>query len=60
MKRFLYLCLAGMLTGLPCAAQTDTLRYGVKKNMPAFFEVLKSRLTYPLAWGTDTETDFTR
>lgn len=60
MKRILYLCLAGMLSGLPCAAQTDTLHYGVKKNMPAFFEVLKSRLTYPLAWGTDTETDFTR
>lgn len=39
-------------------AQTDSIHYGVVKNMPAFYEQLKQQLTYPLAWGTSPVKDF--
>ena len=39
-------------------AQTDTISYGVIKNMPAFYEQLKQQLTYPEAWGNSTTKDF--
>lgn len=36
---------------LPVAGQqNDYSAYGLEKNMPLFFEQLKSSLTYPLAW----------
>lgn len=40
------------------AAQSDTLKYGVVKNMPAFYEQLKQQLTYPMAWGKSPVKDF--
>lgn len=39
-------------------AQTDTISYGVIKNMPAFYEQLKQQLTYPEAWGNSATKDF--
>ena len=32
--------------------------YEVQNNMPLFFEELKAQLTYPLAWGNSSITDF--
>ncbi|MBE6287162.1 MAG: hypothetical protein E7099_03080 [Mediterranea massiliensis] len=41
------------------AQETEGMRYEVLKcNMPQFYEALKSQLTYPLAWGNSTITDF--
>lgn len=40
------------------AAQSDTLKYGVVKNMPTFYEQLKQQLTYPMAWGKSSVKDF--
>ena len=39
-------------------AQTDTISYGVIKNMPVFYEQLKQQLTYPEAWGNSATKDF--
>ena len=37
---------------LPSEAQvSDTLPYGVSRNMPTFYQQMKAQLTYPLAWG---------
>lgn len=42
------------------AAQSDTLKYGVVKNMPTFYEQLKQQLTYPMAWGKSPVKDFSQ
>ena len=31
--------------------EADTLRYGLLKNMPAFYQQMKAQLTFPWAWG---------
>lgn len=38
--------------------QADSLNYGLVKNMPLFYQQLKQQLTYPMAWGNTTDTDF--
>lgn len=58
MKQFLILLSVLLLTDLPVSAQSDTIRYGVQKNMPAFYEQLKQQLTYPEAWGNSPVKDF--
>lgn len=51
------LTLAVLLLSLPLQAQEEPA-YGMENNMPTFFEGLKGQLTYPLAWGNSTITDF--
>lgn len=41
-------------------SKADTARYEVAKSMPVFYQQMKARLTYPLAWGRAPETDFGR
>ena len=51
MKLLLFALLLSALT-LPSEAQvSDTLPYGVSRNMPTFYQQMKAQLTYPLAWG---------
>lgn len=38
--------------------QADSLNYGLVKDMPLFYQQLKQQLTYPMAWGNTTDTDF--
>lgn len=58
MKRITLLLLI-LLCGHCCTtAQTDTLAYGIVKNMPLFFEQLKQQLTYPMAWGNSPVKNF--
>lgn len=58
MKQFLILLSVLLFTDLSVLAQSDTIRYGVLKNMPAFYEQLKQQLTYPEAWGNSSVKDF--
>lgn len=51
MKLLLFALLLSALA-LPSEAQvSDTLPYGVSRNMPTFYQQMKAQLTYPLAWG---------
>ena len=58
MKQFILLLFSFLSIISPIAAQSDTISYGVLKNMPAFYEQLKQQLTYPEAWGNSSVTDF--
>lgn len=58
MKQILILLSAFLLTNVSALAQSDTIRYGVLKNMPVFYEQLKQQLTYPEAWGNSPVKDF--
>lgn len=58
MKQILILLSTFLLTNVSALAQSDTIRYGVLKNMPVFYEQLKQQLTYPEAWGNSPVKDF--
>ena len=55
MKKFLVLLLL-----LPATlwAQNTGKRYETVKDMPIYYEALRSELAYPAAWGISPETDF--
>lgn len=58
MKQLIILLSVFLSAGMSVSAQSDTIRYGVLKNMPAFYEHLKQQLTYPAAWGNSPVKDF--
>lgn len=51
-----FLCLPSFL--LPATAQTSPTPYAVTRNMPVFYEQMKQRLTYPMAWENAASGDF--
>ena len=48
--RYFLLSLFFLLSSSVMTANNDTVRYEVLKSMPAYYEQLRSQLTYPLAW----------
>ena len=58
MKRITIILLVVLSGHLSSIAQTDTVSYGVIKNMPVFYEQLKQQLTYPMAWGNSPVRKF--
>lgn len=58
MKYTLLLLVAALAATLPSRAQEDSCAYEVTKAMPLFYQQMKQQLTYPMAWGNSTETDF--
>lgn len=58
MKRFILLFSILVSIQLKGSAQSDTVSYGVVKNMPVFFEQLKQQLSYPEAWGNTATKNF--
>lgn len=58
MKRFILLFFILLSIHLKTSAQSDTVDYGVIKNMPVFFEQLKQQLDYPEAWGHTATKNF--
>ncbi|MBQ8673440.1 MAG: dienelactone hydrolase family protein [Bacteroides sp.] len=51
-------CLSLSTTLKAQQVQPDTLTWGTQKNMPHFYEELKARLTWPMAWGNSKQTNF--
>lgn len=58
MKRTVILLLVFFFSYSTTVAQTDTIHYGVVKNMPVFYKQLKQLLTYPMAWENSPTKDF--
>ena len=58
MKRVAIIAALTIMSAAASAQQQDAQRYGVVKNMPAFFEQMKAQLTWPMAWGNAPQTDF--
>ena len=61
-----FLLLACLMSGLLCAQTVKPLddaklkrqQFEFRKNMPAYAEQLVADLTFPMAWGNSTTTDF--
>lgn len=61
-----FLLLACLMSGLLCAQTVKPLddaklkrqQFEFRKNMPAYAEQLVADLTFPMAWGNSTATDF--
>ena len=61
-----FLLLACLMSGLLCAQTAKPLddaklkrqQFEFRKNMPAYAEQLVADLTFPMAWGNSTTTDF--
>lgn len=58
MKQFIFFLILFLSVNSSVSAQSDTISYGVLKNMPAFYKQLKQQLTYPEAWGNSSTKDF--
>ena len=58
MKQFIFFFILFLSVNSPISAQSDTIPYGILKNMPVFYEQLKQQLTYPEAWGNSSIKDF--
>ena len=61
MSKQLLILLCGLLLAAPLRAQSnDTLPipHEITHRMPLFYEQLKQQLTFPMAWGRSSTTDF--
>ena len=62
MSKQLLILLCGLLLAAPLRAQsndTTPIPHEISHRMPLFYKQLKQQLTFPMAWGRSSTTDFT-